>query len=81
MDRLFRFLAGPTGRMVRAVAGLALIAIGLLWVHGVLGWILVIVGLVPSLAGSFDFCVFAPLFWLPLNGSQLRQTLNEKKQA
>jgi hypothetical protein len=81
MNGSFRFLASPMGRVVRAVGGLLLIAIGLLWVHGVLGWILVIVGLVPLLAGSFDYCVFAPLFGLPFNGIQLRQTLNEGEQA
>jgi hypothetical protein len=81
MEELFRFLARPMGRMVRIVAGLALIAIGLLWVHGVAGWILAVVGVVPLLAGSLDYCVFAPLFGLPFSGSQLRQTLNKAEQA
>jgi len=73
MNALFRFLANTTGRVVRIVAGLLLIAIGLLWVHGTGGWILAIVGLVPLLAGAFDKCVFAPLFGLPFDGPQLRQ--------
>jgi hypothetical protein len=81
MEELFRFLARPMGRMVRIVAGLALIAIGLLWVHGVAGWILAVVGVVPLLAGSLDYCVFAPLFGLPFSGRQLRQTLNKAEQA
>jgi hypothetical protein len=81
MKGLFRFLAGPMGRVVRIVAGLALIAIGLLWIHGVVGWIVAIVGLVPLLAGSLDYCVFAPLFGLPFNGSQLRQAVNETEGA
>jgi hypothetical protein len=81
MKELFRFLASPMGRMVRVVGGLALIAVGLLWLHGVAGWILAVVGLVPLLAGSLDFCVFAPLFSLPFNGNQLRQTLNQTEQA
>lgn len=72
MNALFRFLANTTGRVVRIVAGLLLIAIGLLWVHGTSGWILAIIGLVPLLAGAFDKCVFAPLFSLPFDGSQLR---------
>ena len=81
MEGLFRFLASSMGRMVRAVAGLALIAVGLVWLHGVVGWILAVVGLVPLLAGILDFCVFAPLFGLPFGGSQLRQTLNKAEQA
>ena len=62
MNALFSFLANSTGRIVRVVAGLLLIAIGLFWVHGTVGWILAIVGLVPFLAGAFDKCVFAPFF-------------------
>ena len=81
MQELFRFLASPIGRMVRVVAGLALIAVSLLWLRGMAGWILAVVGLVPLLAGSLDYCVFAPLFGLPFGGVQLRQTLNEKEQA
>lgn len=72
MNAFFRFLANTTGRVVRIVAGLLLIAIGLMWVHGTSGWILAIIGLVPLLAGAFDKCVFAPLFRLPFDGSQLR---------
>jgi len=63
------------------VAGLAFIAVGLIWVQGVGGWILTAIGLVPLVAGSLDYCVFAPLFGLPFNGIQLRRTLNEREQA
>ena len=73
MNALFRFLANTTGRVVRIVAELLLIVIGLLWVHGTVGWILAIVGLVPLLAGAFDKCVFAPLVGLPIDGPSLRQ--------
>jgi hypothetical protein len=77
MDGLFRFLAGSSGRIVRAAAGLALIVVGLIWVHGVVGWVLAVVGLVPLLAGVLDFCVFAPLFGLPFVGGDLRRALTE----
>jgi hypothetical protein len=73
MNAFFRFLANTTGRVVRIVAGLLLIAIGILGVQGTGGWILAIVGLVPLLAGAFDKCVFAPLFGLPFDGPKLRQ--------
>ena len=78
MNALFTFLASPAGRVVRAVAGLALILIGLLVVQGTWGWVLAIVGLVPLLAGLFDFCVFAPLASLPFGGKDLRQALQKK---
>jgi len=79
MNAVFGFLAGPTGRWVRAVAGIALIVIGLALVQGALGWILTIVGLVPLGAGLFDKCVFAPLFGLPFAGPALRRALENKK--
>jgi hypothetical protein len=75
MKAIFRFLASSAGRLVRAVAGLILIVVGIAVVGGVVGWILAIVGLVPLAAGVFDRCVFAPLFGLPFAGPSLRQTL------
>jgi hypothetical protein len=75
MKALFRFLASPTGRGVRIVAGAALILLGLWGIGGVAGWILAIIGLVPLAAGLFDRCVFAPLFGLPFVGPRLREAL------
>jgi hypothetical protein len=78
MNALFAFLASPAGRVIRVVAGLALILIGLLVVQGTWGWVLALVGLVPLLAGLFDYCVFAPLARLPFAGKALRQALDEE---
>jgi hypothetical protein len=75
MKAVFRFLASSAGRLVRVVAGLVLIVVGIAVVQGVVGWILAIVGLVPLAAGVFDWCFFAPLFGLPFAGPRLRQTL------
>lgn len=75
MNAFFSFMASPIGRVTRSMAGLALILIGLLVIGGTWGWILVIVGLVPLLAGLFDRCAFAPLFGLPFVGPRLRQAL------
>ena len=73
MNGFFDFIAGSVGRLIRGAAGLALILVGLLLVQGATGWILAVVGLVPLLAGAFDFCVFAPLFGLPFLGPRLRE--------
>jgi len=80
MNAFFRFIASPAGRVIRIVAGLALILIGLLALEGLVGWIVAIVGLVPLAAGVFDWCVFAPLFGLPFVGSRLRQALQNTGQ-
>ncbi len=60
-----RFMSSSAGRLLRILAGIALIIIGLLWVHGTGGIILAIVGLVPLIAGLANVCVFAPLFGGP----------------
>ncbi len=60
-----RFMSSLAGRLLRIVAGIALIAVGLVVVQGTWGIILAIVGLVVFAAGAFKFCIFAPLFGGP----------------
>ena len=67
-----RFMSSTAGRLIRILAGIALILIGLLVVHGTLGIIIAIVGLVPLIAGLMNFCVFAPLFGGPFLGKEVR---------
>ncbi len=66
------FLASSTGRVIRIVAGVVLVVLGLLVIQDVAGIVLAVIGLVPLLAGAFDFCVFAPLFGQPLSGKAIR---------
>ncbi len=72
MNPIVSFLASPAGRTIRIAAGIALVAWGLLGITGTAGLVVAIVGLVPLLAGSFDGCVFAPLFGAPVSGPQIR---------
>jgi hypothetical protein len=72
MNPFVKFMASTTGRIVRVIAGLALILWGVLGLGGTTGIILAVVGAVPFLAGLFDFCVFAPLFSNPLSGKKIR---------
>jgi hypothetical protein len=72
MNPVISFLASMAGRIVRIIAGVALILWGLVGIGGAGGIILTVVGAVPLLAGLFDFCVFAPLFGAPFNGSKIR---------
>jgi len=60
-----RFMSAWYGRLLRIVAGLALIAVGLIVVTGTVGIILAFVGAVVASAGLFNFCIFAPLFGGP----------------
>lgn len=72
MNPFVSFMASRTGRIVRVIAGALLVAYGLLVLGGIGGIIVAVVGLVPLLAGTFDFCVFAPLFGAPLSGTKIR---------
>lgn len=72
MSSFVNFMASSTGRIVRIVAGIVLIAWGILGLSGTTGLIVAVIGAVPLLAGAFDFCVFAPLFGRPLSGSKIR---------
>ena len=72
MNPIIKFLASSSGRIVRVIAGIALVLWGLMGLGGTVGIIVAVVGAVPLLAGLFDFCVFAPLFGAPLNGKKIR---------
>jgi len=67
-----RVMSSSAGRVIRILAGLALILLGLLLVKGTGGLILAIIGLLPLVAGVFDFCVFAPIFGASLWGKDNR---------
>jgi hypothetical protein len=60
---------GGIDRILRIVAGLALIGLTLAGVIGVWGWI----GVVPLLTGIFKFCPFYPLLGMntcPMEGKK-----------
>ena len=63
-----RFMAGPAGRGIRIIAGLALIGAGWTRIGTLLGVALMIAGLVPLLAGVFNVCVLAALIGAPFSG-------------
>lgn len=73
MSGFFQFMASMNGRILRVVAGLVLVLLGLLSVQGTGGTILAIVGLVPLAAGLFDFCVFSALFGGKFWGKDIRK--------
>ena len=67
-----KFMGSQAGRVVRIIAGLALIALGALAIGGTGGWVVAAIGVLPLAAGAFDFCVFAPLLGYPFGGKELR---------
>lgn len=75
MKDILRFMASKNGRIARIVAGILIIVIGVVAVQETLGWVLVVIGLIPILAGALDYCLLAPLAGLPLKGADLREKL------
>ena len=67
-----QFMASGAGRIVRMVAGLVIIGVGLGLVHGTAGVVIAVVGLVPLGAGAFDVCVISVLFGGPFAGQAIR---------
>ncbi len=72
MNPFVSFMAALSGRLVRIVAGIALLAWAALGLHGATAIAVAVVALIPLVAGVFDFCVFAPLFGAPLSGPKIR---------
>lgn len=62
------FMARPAGRLLRIVAGLALIAWGWSMRGTTTGTVLMVVGLLPLLAGVFNVCLIAAMIGAPFSG-------------
>lgn len=75
MDEILKFIASPTGKKLRVIAGITLIGAGMAGKRQP-NWLLAAVGLVPLSAGLFDKCVLAPLVGKPFSGEELREQLN-----
>lgn len=63
-----RWMAEWPGRILRIVAGLILIYLGLRVVEGAWGTVLAIIGIVPILAGILNVCLIAPILGAPFRG-------------
>jgi hypothetical protein len=67
------FMSSGIGRVLRIVVGAVLIYLGWVTIGGTIGIIVAIIGLVPLLAGLFDFCLIGRLFLgTPFKGSDVR---------
>lgn len=68
-------MTSPRGRIMRVVAGIALMSIGLAVVRESLGTVLALIALVPIAGGVFDFCLAGVLMGYPLRGAETRKRL------
>ena len=68
-----RFINSPAGRAARLIAGGALLAWGYTLRASGTGVALMVIGLIPLLAGAFDWCLISALLGGPLSGATLRK--------
>ena len=61
-------MASGAGRLLRIVAGVAIIVWGWSRHEQTVGLVLMVVGLVPLLAGVFNVCLIAPIIGAPFAG-------------
>jgi hypothetical protein len=71
-----RLINSPAGRVARVVVGLGLIVWGYTLRSGPGGIVLMVVGLVPLIAGAFDLCVISALLGGPISGSRVGKGAN-----
>ena len=69
-SRFAQFINSPLGRLLRVVAGVALIGSGLTQRGTKTGVILSVVGLVPLAAGTFNLCLISALLGGPISGAR-----------
>jgi len=65
-----KWMSEPLGRILRVVAGVILIGVGL-YFQGVGGLVVAVVGVVPVLAGVFNFCLIGPILGAPFRPRSL----------
>jgi hypothetical protein len=69
MDAIIQLMQSVTGRVIRIIIGLILLALGLLVMQGGLwGIIVAIIGLIPIVAALSGVIFVAPLFGYTLTG-------------
>lgn len=70
MGSFVSFMQSLAGRLLRIVAGIALILIGLIVINNVWGIVIALIGVVPLVAGLVGVCLLAPLFGYTLTGQR-----------
>ena len=68
-----KFINTPTGRIVRIIAGLVLIVWGYTQNGGIGGIVLIIIGLIPLAAGTFNLCLISALLGGTISGAKIAE--------
>ena len=68
MDALISFLQSPSGRMLRVILGLGVIVVGILFLQGMAGFLVAVIGLIPICTAHSGVCVIGPFFGYTFEG-------------
>ncbi|MCC6896872.1 MAG: DUF2892 domain-containing protein [Anaerolineae bacterium] len=75
------FMTSNQGRMMRVIAGIILMSIGLFVIKDTPGTILALIALVPIAGGVLDFCVAGVMMGYPFRGAKAREQLAREQHG
>lgn len=67
-----RFVNSPVGRIARLVVGIGFIVWGYTQLDTAMGFVVIVIGIVPLAAGAFDLCLISALLGGPISGARIR---------
>lgn len=70
MDKVIGFMQSNDGRLLRVVLGIVIIVVGAVAIQPPLGYIVMLVGLLPLTAGLIGVCMVGLLFGYTLAGDR-----------
>ena len=70
MDTFIAFMQSLYGRALRIILGIVLVALGVFWLQDFWAAVLIIVGIVPLVAGLTGVFFIGPLFGYTLTGEK-----------
>ena len=65
------FINSSGGRVVRIIAGIVSIVWGYIELMDILGFILIMIGLIPLVAGLFNLCLVSAILGGPISGPEV----------
>ena len=74
-------MTSSRGRMIRVVAGIILMAVGLFVIRDTLGTVLALFALVPIAGGVLDFCLAGVVMGYPFRGAKAREQLARQRHV
>ena len=75
------FMTSNQGRIMRIIAGIVLMSIGLFVIKDTLGTILALIALIPIAGGALDFCVAGFIMGYPFRGAKAREQLAQERHS